>query len=94
MKELTGDPNAKLLMFSGAECKHCQDMYPLVERLTAEENIKIEVLESWDNAGNAKLLEELDQGKCGGLPFFYNRATQQFICGNCEYEELKAWAKS
>jgi rubrerythrin len=93
MSELTGDPNANLLMFSGTECMHCKDMYPLVEQLEKEEGLKIEVLESWHNEENAKLLEELDQGRCGGLPFFYNRTTQQFICGNCEYEELKAWAK-
>ena len=93
MSELTGDPNANLLMFSGTECMHCKDMYPLVEQLEKEEGIKIEILESWHNEANAALLEELDQGRCGGLPFFYNRQTQQFICGNCEYEELKAWAK-
>jgi len=69
-------------------------MDPIVKQLETEDKIKIEYLESWHNDENAKLLEQLDGGKCGGVPFFYNKATGKTICGSCDYETLKTWAKS
>jgi hypothetical protein len=83
-----------LLMFGGTECVHCHEMDPLVERLEKEERIKIEYLESWHNDENAALLEKLDGGRCGGVPFFYNQTSKKIICGSCDYETLKNWAKS
>lgn len=81
-----------LLMFGGTECTHCHEMDPLVEQLEKEEGIKIQYLETWHDEENAKLLEQYDQGRCGGVPFFYNTKTEKFICGTCEYPVLKAWA--
>jgi thiol-disulfide isomerase/thioredoxin len=88
MPELTNH----LLQFGGTECTHCHEMDPIVERLQKEDGITLQYLESWHNEENAKLLEELDSGKCGGVPFFYNTKTKKFICGACDYETLKAWA--
>ncbi len=82
-----------LLQFGGTECVHCHEMDPIVEQLKKEEGIELQYLESWHNDENAKLLEELDGGRCGGVPFFYNSKTKKFICGSCDYETLKKWAK-
>jgi len=82
-----------LLMFGGTECTHCHEMDPIVEQLKKEENIELQYMETWHDEDNAKLLEQYDQGRCGGVPFFYNTTTQKFICGSCDYETLKAWAK-
>lgn len=82
----------ELLEFYGTECVHCRGMAPLVERLEREEGVKIKKLEVWHNQENAKLLSKYDQGKCGGVPFFYNKKTGKSICGVADYETLKAWA--
>ena len=82
-----------LIEFYGTECVHCKDMEPLIEKLEKEEGIKIERLEVWHDSKNAELLQKLDNGKCGGVPFFYNNKTGKWICGSADYEKLKAWAK-
>ncbi|MES2023497.1 MAG: hypothetical protein V4439_02330 [Patescibacteria group bacterium] len=81
-----------LLEFYGTECPHCVRMHELVERLEKEEGIKVESLETWHNAENEKRLNEIDKDMCGGVPFFYNTETKKFICGEADYETLKAWA--
>lgn len=81
-----------LLQFGGTECVHCHEMDPHVERLQKEEGVTIQYFETWHDEDNAKFLEELDQGKCGGVPYFYNTKTKKSICGVCDYETLKAWA--
>ena len=35
---------------------------------------------------------EIDKGRCGGVPFFYNKKTGKFICGAADYDGLKKWA--
>ncbi|MCX6815292.1 MAG: hypothetical protein NT120_00375 [Candidatus Aenigmarchaeota archaeon] len=81
-----------LLMFTGTECVHCHEMEPLVERLEQEENVKVDRMEVWHNAKNAEILQSLDKGFCGGIPFFYNKNTKKWICGSTSYENLKKWA--
>ena len=88
------ESKSHLLQFGGTECVHCHEMDPIVEKLKKEEGIELEYLESWHNEENAKLLEQYDQGRCGGVPFFYNTKNKKFICGSCDYETLKTWAKS
>ena len=85
------DPN--LVEFYGTECVHCREMEPLINKLKKEERIEITRLEVWHNQKNAELMQKLDQGKCGGVPFFYNKKTGKWLCGSVEYERLKAWAK-
>ncbi len=82
----------KLLMFFGTECKHCHDMIPLVDKIEKETKLKIIKLEVWHNAKNAALFQKLDNGKCGGVPFFFNEKTKKWICGAVPYLELKKWA--
>lgn len=81
-----------LIEFYGTECVHCKEMVPLVERLK-QEGIELTRLEVWHNQKNAEILQELDQGKCGGVPFFFNKKSGKWICGSVPYEKLKAWAK-
>jgi hypothetical protein len=35
---------------------------------------------------------EYDKGYCGGVPFFFNTETEEYICGEAPYEKLKNWA--
>lgn len=82
-----------LLFFTGAECPHCHEMEPWVERLEKELKVKVEKLEVWHNSKNAELLKEYDKGFCGGVPFFFNKKTGKWICGSVDYNTLKKWAE-
>ncbi len=81
-----------LLEFYGKECSHCIKMMPLVERLESELGLTIDKIEVWHNEKNAQLLKQFDKGLCGGVPFFFNKKTNDFICGSTSYEKLKKWA--
>lgn len=81
-----------LLEFYGTECPHCVDMHELVVRLEKEEGVNFESIEVWHNKENEQRLIDLDQDRCGGVPFYYNTKTKKFICGEVDYEEFKAWA--
>ena len=67
-------------------------MAPLVERLESEEGVSIGNLEVWHHEANAKIMREYDKGYCGGVPFFFNKKTGKWICGETDYERLKQWA--
>ncbi|KFG40959.1 putative transmembrane protein [Toxoplasma gondii p89] len=83
-----------LLAFVGEECEYCRRMEP-VEKAVEDllPGTKIHRLEVWHNALNFQLLQELDRdGKCGGLPFYFNIRTLQWICGATTKTNLLAWA--
>lgn len=82
----------ELLEFYGIECIHCHEMRPLVEKMEKELNVKVKRIEVWHNATNARFMEGLDKGYCGGVPFFVNMKTGKKICGAVDYETLKKWA--
>lgn len=81
-----------LIEFYGTECVHCHAMEPSIERLEEETGLKIEKIEVWHNAKNAKMMEQYDKNYCGGVPFFFNKKTDKWICGETSYENLKRWA--
>mgnify|MGYP001246594242 FL=1 len=81
-----------LIMFTGKECPHCHEMDPLIKKLEKETKVKVKVLEVWHSETNKQKMEALDNGKCGGVPFFFNEETKKWICGSVSYEELKKWA--
>lgn len=81
-----------LLMFTGTECTHCHEMEPLVEKLEKEAKVTVTRFEVWHDAENMKKLQQLDQGLCGGIPFFFNTKTKKWICGAADYGKLKEWA--
>jgi hypothetical protein len=41
---------------------------------------------------DAAKMDELDDGTCGGVPFFFNTETEEWICGEASYDELVSWA--
>mmetsp|Transcript_19336 Transcript_19336/g.33323 ORF Transcript_19336/g.33323 Transcript_19336/m.33323 type:complete len:210 (+) Transcript_19336:65-694(+) len=83
-----------LLEFYGIECDHCVDMEPLIEQLKDEMGLTLRRFEVWYNDDNLKLLQRLDKdGSCGGVPFFYNKRTQDWVCGATTYDNFKAWAQ-
>lgn len=81
-----------LLQFTGRECVHCHEMDPLVDAVQDELGVKIQQFEVWHNEENNKLWKSLDKGFCNGVPFFYNRKTGKWICGEANYDKLKDWA--
>ena len=81
-----------LLEFYGTECVHCRHMDPLVEKLEKEEEVKIEKYEVWHNQENLQKMRPYAEGKCMGVPFFFNTESQDYICGSTDYERLKKWA--
>jgi thiol-disulfide isomerase/thioredoxin len=82
----------ELMEFYGNECPHCIEMVPLVEKLEKVEGVKVQKFETWHDEENAKKFQEMDQGKCGGVPFFINTKTGNWICGSTDYETLRKWA--
>lgn len=83
-----------LIDFYGKECPHCIKMMPLVDRLEKEAGIKVERYEVWHNEENAKKMRGYDKDRCGGVPFFVNTDTDEIICGEASYEEIKKWAET
>ncbi len=81
-----------LIEFYGRECPHCEAMEDKVDRLEENEDVSVERLEVWHDEENAERQQELDGGKCGGVPFFYNTETDGWICGEAPYDRLVAWA--
>jgi hypothetical protein len=67
-------------------------MVPLVERLEDEEKVKVAKLDVWHSEQNAAMMKQYDKGYCGGVPFFFNKKTGKWICGEADYEHLKQWA--
>lgn len=82
-----------LLEFYGETCPHCITMKPLVEEVEKELGVMVEKYEVWNSEENAKKLDEIDRGLCGGVPFFYNTESKQFICGAADKELITKWAK-
>ncbi len=82
----------RLIEFYGDGCVHCDDMKPIVARAEKELGVKFERYEVWNNMQNAKMLDSYDKGRCGGVPFFFNTATGEFICGAVDYSTFKKWA--
>ena len=74
-----------LLQFRGRGDDYCAQMEPLKKQLKQELGIDIRCFEVWYDTTNLELLQKLDRGRCGGVPFFYNKRTRRFICGATTY---------
>jgi len=89
---------SKLIMFHGRECPHCRRMMPLIEKLEGETAVRFDKREIWHDEKNADLMRSYKPVitlKCGGqlrVPTFINTETNDVICGEVEYDKLKAWA--
>ncbi|HLC39528.1 MAG TPA: thioredoxin family protein [archaeon] len=87
------EKESDLLEFYGIECGHCNTMRPWIEKLEKEIGVKFTRIEVWHNEANAKRMQDIDQGRCGGVPYFYNKKSGMWICGAVSYDKLKAWAQ-
>mmetsp|Transcript_40715 Transcript_40715/g.66049 ORF Transcript_40715/g.66049 Transcript_40715/m.66049 type:complete len:151 (+) Transcript_40715:69-521(+) len=81
-----------LMEFYGIGCDHCDDMKPKIHEVERELGRSFARYEVWYNQKNLQILQKLDQGFCGGIPFFYNRKTRDYICGATTTENLRNWA--
>ena len=77
--------------FYGEECSHCHAMKPLVERLR-QASVEVRSFEIWHDDNNSNKMDQLDRGRCGGVPFYINPEKDKWICGETTYEELKSLA--
>jgi len=83
-----------LLEFHSIDCDQCEDMEPVLRRVERELHTKIERLEVYLHPVNWDLLQKLDKkARCGGLPYYYNRRTNKYICGATTYSNFKAFAE-
>lgn len=81
-----------LYEFYGDECPHCENMKSKVEELEEDKNLEVKQLEVWNDKENAEKMKKLDGGKCGGVPFFYNTESEEWLCGEADIETLRNWA--
>jgi thiol-disulfide isomerase/thioredoxin len=81
-----------LFEFYGQECPHCHAMKPWIEKLEKEEGVKVEKYEVWHSEENLAKMRPLAEGRCMGVPFYFNTETKEFICGEADYDTLKKWA--
>ena len=81
-----------LIQFKGKGDDYCAQMEPLKDQLKEELGVEVRCFEVWYNSKNLELLQRLDRGRCGGVPFFYNKRSRRYICGATTYANLKAWA--
>ena len=81
-----------LLQFKGKGDDYCAQMEPLKEQLKEELGVEIRDFEVWYDSQNLELLQRLDKGRCGGVPFFYNKRSRRYICGATTYDNLRRWA--
>ena len=86
------DDRPHLLMFRGRGDDYCKQMEPHIEKLKLELGVDVRTFECWYETKNVALLQKFDRGRCGGVPFFYNKRTRRFICGATTYENLRVWA--
>jgi len=88
--EYTGKPY--LIQFKGKGDDYCALMEPMKEQLRDELGVEIRTFEVWYDSKNLELMQRLDRGRCGGVPFFYNKRTRRYICGATTYANLRSWA--
>jgi len=90
--EEVADGKPYLLMFRGRGDDYCAQMEPLIQQLEGELGLRVRTFEVWYDTKNVELLQKFDRGRCGGVPFFYNKQSRRFICGATTYANLKTWA--
>jgi hypothetical protein len=83
-----------LIQFKGKGDDYCAQMEPLKEQLRVEYGVEIRCFEVWYDSKNLELMQRLDRGRCGGVPFFYNKRSRRYICGATTYDNLRRWALS
>lgn len=86
--------NPNLIEFYGQECPHSIKMKEIVSKFEKKHKTILTKLEVWHNEENDKLLRSIPEfSKSKGVPFFFNKENNKFICGACKLEELEEWAE-
>jgi len=86
-------PTPSLLLFYGKGDAYSEHMAPGVQALEEELGVEVRRFDLYSRTPEAqKLLAKLDKGACGGVPFFYNKDTEQYICGATTPDNLRRWA--
>jgi thiol-disulfide isomerase/thioredoxin len=81
-----------IIEFYGRECPHCHKMRPLLDKLE-KAGYEIEHYEIWHSPENRRdKYVPMEKGRCGGVPFYVNPKTDEWICGETTFGELKALA--
>ncbi|MFW6064909.1 MAG: hypothetical protein ACOC8Y_04975 [Candidatus Natronoplasma sp.] len=83
----------KLMMFYGKECPDCQEVRERLEKLREQENIDVKEYEVWHDSNNQSLMMKFAEERCIGVPFLFNKETNEYICGAASYEKIKKWAE-
>jgi len=83
----------KLILFYGEECPDCQKIKERLDRLKDEEDIEVEKYEVWHDSNNQSLMMKYAEERCIGVPFLFNKETNEYICGSSSYKTIKKWAK-
>lgn len=91
-KSLDGESDKRLLFFYGEECPHCHKIMPRIEEVEKALGVTFERFEVWHDKKNGEMLKKYDQGKCGGVPYLYNTASKDWICGAVETEKIHTFA--
>jgi len=81
------DMDTDLLMFTGDDCAHCDEMEPYLQFFERKLHKNIARLNVWRSNKFYRLFKDTDSG-CGGLPYFYNRKSKKSICGATTPENL------
>uniref|UniRef100_A0A0G4FCH4 Thioredoxin domain-containing protein n=1 Tax=Chromera velia CCMP2878 TaxID=1169474 RepID=A0A0G4FCH4_9ALVE len=84
------DKEPWLFQFYSSTCERCEEMRPVVRRVETELKVKFKKLEVQRDVANAELLRIIDRdSRCGGIPYFFNRKSHQWICGATTFENLR-----
>ncbi len=79
-----------LIEFYGTECIHCRRMEKTVSQFEKKHKTQLTKIEVWHNDENEKVMRDVPEFKfCNGVPFFFNKDNNKFICGECSLEELE-----
>jgi thiol-disulfide isomerase/thioredoxin len=87
-----------LIMYYGENCPYCHVMMPILDKLKKKEKINITKKEVWNNDENADEMRKhsqliMDACEDGlGVPAFFSIKTNDALCGEITYDELKEWA--
>ena len=83
----------ELIEFYGEECPPCRQVAMHLKKLEREEGIVFSRYEVWHDSKNQALMMKYAKGRCNGVPFFYNRKNDSFLCGVTDYDRIREWAK-
>jgi len=92
-KKRATDQPTELIMFYAKRKDMCQQMEPLMREVEKDVGKRIVRFDAGKMINYELLVHLDDKDECGGLPYYYNRATHRAICGATTYDNLLTWAE-